>query len=36
MAEATDVNEGERGVEKDLSGLKNVVYVRWSGSSGEE
>jgi len=33
---AKDVDEGERGVEEDLGGLKNVVDVRGGGSSGEE
>ena len=31
-----DVDEVERSVEEDLGGLKNVVDVRRSGSSGEE
>ena len=31
-----NVDEGERGVEKDLGGVKNVVDVSRSGSSGEE
>jgi len=36
MAGATNADEGKKGVEEDLGGLKGVVDVRRSGSGGEE